>query len=243
MCTYFISDLHLSAEKAEISAAFLHFVKHTSNDAERVYILGDLFEFWIGEDAIQPLGITPIIEALTILGNKTDCYFIAGNRDFLINKKFTKLTNIKVLPDETVIDLYGTPTLILHGDSLCTDDIDHMKFRKKVTTNKIFHWLFLFRSIKYRLKQAEMARAKSAKHKSNISMEIMDVSENSVIESFKKHDVLNMIHGHTHRPNTHTYSINDKTATRTVLGDWYHQDSVLKVTEKGYEMSAKPYIN
>lgn len=241
MCTYFISDLHLTAEKPEISNAFEHFVDHTSNDAQRVYILGDLFEYWVGEDAADDLGARPMIEALTKLGKKTDCYFIAGNRDFLINEKFTKLTGIEVLPDETVIDLYGKPTLILHGDSMCTDDVKHMKFRKNFMTNKLFHRLFLMLSVKLRVKLAEKARQISKKHKNNISMEIMDVSKESVISTFNKHNVLTMIHGHTHRPYTHTYNIHNETATRVVLGDWYQQDSILKASKEGFEFSSTPY--
>lgn len=230
MHTYLISDLHLTPERPKIILAFLNFLRSDAKTAERVYILGDLFEFWIGDDAAQKLGATPLLKAMKVLSQTVDCYFIAGNRDFLVREQFTELTGFKILDDETVVDLYGTPTLLLHGDSLCTDDHAHQKFRNDVTTNKEFCDEILSLTIEQRLEKAKEAREKSNEHKSEISMGIMDVTKEGVLDAFKKYNVKQMIHGHTHRQDTHRY---DNNCTRYVLDDWHKTNSIMKVDQKG----------
>lgn len=226
MHTYLLSDLHLTPDRPKTIAAFLNFLKKDAKTAERIYILGDLFEYWIGDDAAEKLGAAPLFKAMKKVSESVDCYFIAGNRDFLVRNLFTELTGFKILPDETVVDLYGTPTLLLHGDSLCTDDHAHQKFRKEMTTNTEFCDEFLSLTIEQRIEKAKEARQKSKEHKSEISMGIMDVTQEAVLNAFKKYDVKLMIHGHTHRQDTHHYENN---FVRYVLGDWESTNSIMKV--------------
>lgn len=233
MLTYFLSDLHLTPERPNISQAFLTFLATEAKRAERVYLIGDLFEFWIGDDAAALLGAEPILAAMKELSNNVDCYFIAGNRDFLVDQRFTSETGFTILADETVIDLYGTKTLVLHGDSLCTDDIAHMHFREQMVTNQVWRKGFLSLDIPTRIEQAKQARMQSHEHKAGISMEIMDVTESAVIQAFEDNSVTRMIHGHTHRQNIHKYQTSMGEAQRYVLGDWGKTASILTATSEG----------
>ncbi|MCL4128545.1 UNVERIFIED_CONTAM: hypothetical protein GTU68_056491 [Idotea baltica] len=234
MHNYFISDLHLTNERPEVIQAFVSFLNNQATTAERVYLLGDLFEFWIGDDAASLLGVDSILAEMKKLSQKVECYFIAGNRDFLVGESFTEQTGFKILPDETVIDLYGKPTLILHGDSLCTDDKPHQQFREQMVTNLAWRESFLALDIPSRIEQAKQARMQSQQHKSAISMEIMDVTNESVVTAFQQHDVQQMIHGHTHRQNEHNYTLNEgNEAVRYVLGDWHETNSVLTAYDDG----------
>lgn len=230
MHTYLLSDLHLSPEQPAIAAAFLSFINGPATHAERVYILGDLFEYWIGDDAADLLGAGPILDAMAVLAEQVDCYFIAGNRDFLVRDSFTERSGFKILPDETVVDLYGTPTLLLHGDSLCTDDHAHQKFRQEMVTNAAFCDAFLSLDIEQRIEHAKAARAQSHQHKSEVSMGIMDVTEAAVLAAFAAHGVNTMVHGHTHRQNVHHYAGG---LARHVLGDWHATTSIMKASREG----------
>ena len=232
MHTYILSDLHLTPDRPKVIAAFLNFLRKQALSAERIYILGDLFEYWIGDDAAEKLGAAPLLQAMKKVGDQVDCYFIAGNRDFLVREKFTELTGFKILPDETVVDLYGTPTLLLHGDSLCTDDHAHQAFRKDIVTNKAFCDELLELSIDERLEKAKQARQKSNEHKAGISMGIMDVTQSAVEDAFQKYNVKQMIHGHTHRQNIHQH--ND--CVRYVLNDWHTTNSIMKADDKGIKI-------
>ena len=237
MHTYLISDLHLTPERPHITAAFLHFLKTEAISAERLYILGDLFEFWIGDDAAERLGATPILDAMKQLSESVDCAFIAGNRDFLVRERFSQCSGFTILADETVVDLYGTPTLLLHGDSLCTDDHAHQAFRSNMVNNTEFCQHFLAASIEERLEQAKQARQQSNEHKTEISMGIMDVTEQAVINAFEKHQVQQMIHGHTHRQNTHWHqSAIMGQCQRYVLGDWHTTSSIMKISHAGIKI-------
>lgn len=234
MATYFISDLHLAAQAPEITQRFVDFLDNDIKDATTLYILGDLFEYWIGDDAAAIVGMAPILEklkALTQAGLKG--YFIAGNRDFLVGESFTEQSGFEVLNDFTVVDLYGTKTLLLHGDALCTDDEKHLMFRQQIMTNKDWHAMALQKSIEERIAIAKEMRSMSADHKDTLSDSIMDVNEQSVINAFEEHQVINMIHGHTHRPKIHEHTTARGTAERIVLGDWYTQLSYLKIDENG----------
>jgi len=237
MHTYIISDLHLTPERPQISAAFFDFLLNDAPSAERLYILGDLFEFWIGDDAGSMLGADPVLDAMKSISESVDCYFIAGNRDFLVRETFTQRTGFKILKDETVVDLYGINTLLLHGDSLCTDDIAHQQFRTQMMTNIPFCDAFLQLSIPDRIEQAKQARLQSNEHKSEISMGIMDVTEEAVISAFEKYSVQQMIHGHTHRQNTHQYKTDQGNATRYVLGDWHTTSSIMRVDKSSLEIT------
>ncbi|MBL4672156.1 MAG: UDP-2,3-diacylglucosamine diphosphatase [Arenicella sp.] len=240
MHTYIISDLHLTPERPKTIKAFFDFLANDAPTAERLYILGDLFEFWIGDDAGGILGADPILDAMKTISQVVDCYFIAGNRDFLVRETFTDRTGFKILNDETVIDLYGTKTLLLHGDSLCTDDIAHQQFRSQMMTNDQFCNSFLQMNIGDRIEQAKQARQQSKQHKSAISMGIMDVTEAAVLASFAKHTVSQMIHGHTHRQNTHQYDVDGDKATRYVLDDWHVTSSIMRVDKDGINIFNAP---
>jgi len=233
MTTYFISDLHLTPERPAVINGFFDFLKNTAPKADQLYILGDLFEYWIGDDAAELLNANSIIAALEQVSSVTDGYFMVGNRDFLVGNEFSNMTGFKLIDNETVIDLYGTPTLLLHGDTLCTDDVAHMQFLEQMVTNQVWRDEFLALPIPERIEQAKMARMASHEHKQQVSMEIMDVTESSVINAFERHSVLQMIHGHTHRQNIHKYDTVDGEAKRYVLGDWHKTGSLLTADDQG----------
>ena len=241
MATYFISDLHLREDQPQIAQGLLKFLTETTQNADAVYILGDLFEYWIGDDGAQLLGVEPILQAMKKRAQSTQCFFIAGNRDFLVRDGFASSTGFKILDDETVVDLYGTPTLLLHGDSLCTDDVAHQEFRKTMVTNAQWCNEFLAQPIEQRIALAQQARQQSNDHKASVSMSIMDVSETAVLNAFKQHNVTHMIHGHTHRQNIHKYESGDGSQlTRTVLGDWGKTNSVLTVSPETRTLDNTP---
>ncbi|MCQ9120301.1 UDP-2,3-diacylglucosamine diphosphatase [Rodentibacter pneumotropicus] len=227
--TYFISDLHLSETQPKLTALFLDFMHNLAPSAEAVYILGDLFDFWIGDDEQSPL-ITQVKRAIKhITEQGITCYFIHGNRDFLIGKRFAKDTGMILLPDYHVINLYDMPTLLCHGDTLCIDDVKYQQFRQKVH-QKWRQWLFLLLPLKVRLKIAEKIRAKSRKDKAQKANEIMDVNLPFTLAKMQQFSTPCLIHGHTHREAIHQYE--DK--KRIVLGDWRtNYASILVAGENG----------
>jgi len=235
--TYFISDLHLTPDRPDVIIAFFDFLRYGLDDAEKLYILGDLFEYWIGDDAANLLGARLILERMHQVANKIPCFFIAGNRDFLVGEEFSSRSGFQIIEDKSLIDLYGTNTLLLHGDSLCTDDVAHQKFRREISTNKKWHDDILCLTIRERIKVATKARADSKQHKSQVSMKIMDVTEDAVITAFKQANVTQMIHGHTHRQDVHDYLIDDKACKRYVLGDWDQSASVMVASENGLQIN------
>jgi len=213
------------------------FLQHEAKGAHALYILGDLFEFWLGDDVPSKCSIEVAV-ALSALADKgVPCYFMHGNRDFLLQNEYAKLAGITLLPEEYVADLYGEQVLLMHGDSLCTDDVPYQQFRTLVR-NTAWQQEFLAKTPQERLQIALQARDASAEHKDKLSMEIMDVNQTEVIAAFERNGVNRMIHGHTHRPAIHNLEANGKTAQRIVLGDWYTQGSVLRVTPQNYELSA-----
>ena len=238
MNTAFISDLHLSAKDPEISQRFEQYLSSELSGVDTLYILGDLFEYWIGDDAAAMLGMQAVLDALKgLTDNGIKGYFLAGNRDFLVGDLFAKHTGFTILEDESIIEINGEKTLVLHGDSLCTDDHLHQQFRQQMMCNKAFHQHALSLSIEERIATAEKMRGMSAEHKSEISDEIMDVNTDAVVQLFEKHQVTRMIHGHTHRPAIHSHTTNTGTAERIVLGDWYTQSSFLLHDKNGFSLS------
>ena len=229
--TYFIADLHLSENRPHLLALFRQFMQEQAPEAEKLYILGDLFDFWIGDDEQSDLisEVQQLIRHLTEQG--VPCYFQHGNRDFLIGKKFAKACGLTLLPTYHVIDLYGTPTLLCHGDTLCVDDVKYQQYRKKVH-QKWRQWLFLHLPLKVRLKIAEKIRAKSRQDKQLKSTEIMDVNAVFVQQMFAQFHVTQMIHGHTHRQKHHEIPPHFH---RIVLGDWGETSSLLEVTPHSIE--------
>ena len=233
MHTYFISDLHLTPERPELTEAFFAFMRDLAPSAEKLYILGDLFEYWIGDDGASLIGASEILDVMAATSKQVECFFIAGNRDFLVRKDFSQRTGFTILADETIIDLYGSPTLLLHGDSLCTDDIKHQEYRRKLMCNKLMCWFVLRLPLSYRLKRAEGARARSKSRKTGMDTTIMDVAESAVIESFEAANVRQMIHGHTHRQAIHDHATKNGAAKRFVLGDWHTSNSILTASPEG----------
>ena len=229
--TYFIADLHLSENRPHLLALFRQFMQEQAPEAEKLYILGDLFDFWIGDDEQSNLisEVQQLIRHLTEKG--VPCYFQHGNRDFLIGKKFANACGLTLLPTYQVIDLYGTPTLLCHGDTLCVDDVKYQHYRKKVH-QKWRQWLFLHLPLKVRLKIAEKIRAKSRQDKQLKSTEIMDVNAAFVQQIFAQFHVTQMIHGHTHRQKHHEIPPHFH---RIVLGDWGETSSLLEVTPHSIE--------
>ena len=229
--TYFIADLHLSENRPHLLALFRQFMQEQAPEAEKLYILGDLFDFWIGDDEQSDLirEVQQLIRHLTEQG--VPCYFQHGNRDFLISKKFANACGLTLLPTYQVIDLYGTPTLLCHGDTLCVDDVKYQQYRKKVH-QKWRQWLFLHLPLKVRLKIAEKIRAKSRQDKQLKSTEIMDVNADFVQKIFEQFHVTQMIHGHTHRQKHHEIPPHFH---RIVLGDWGETSSLLEVTPHSIE--------
>ncbi|UAA40090.1 UDP-2,3-diacylglucosamine diphosphatase [Paraneptunicella aestuarii] len=227
--TYFIADLHLSPEHPEITTCLKHFLTTQAVDADALYVLGDLFEAWIGDDDINPFTqeVTQAFRQLSERG--VAIYFIHGNRDFLIRKAFTKRAGMTLLPESDVIDLYGEATLIMHGDELCTKDEAYQRFRRKARS---WWWprLILMLPLSVRRKIAARGRKISQQNQSTLSLDIMDVTPEEVVRVMQDNGVKRLIHGHTHRPAIHDLEINSEPAQRIVLGDWYTQGSMLKVT-------------
>ncbi len=219
MTTLFISDLHLDPTRPDITRAFLEFLRNEASTADNLYILGDLFESWIGDDDDSALSQL-VIRALRELNeSKTATYIQHGNRDFLLGKTFFERSECKPISDPVMIDLYGKSVLLLHGDSLCTGDTDYINFRSMVRGQ---NWQneFLQQPLEQRRDIAQKIRNASKDANSNKPQDIMDVSPDEVRHIFHQYKIDLMIHGHTHRPFIHRYSDSETTKTRVVLGDW-----------------------
>lgn len=227
MTTLFISDLHLSSRRPRIAESFFSLLQEEARDADALYILGDLFEYWIGDDAAEHLGYAAVVRRIRALSDSgVPVSFMRGNRDFLVGDRFARDTGCGILPDPTVVDLYGEQVLLTHGDSLCTDDTEHQRFRRTVDDPE-WQREFLSKPIEARMQMALEAREHSKEHKGAVAMEIMDVNDDAVRRTFDEHGVRLMIHGHTHRPAIHDDGEPAGTR-RIVLGDWYEQSSILR---------------
>lgn len=240
MATLFIADLHLQTEEPAITAGFLRFLQGEARQADALYILGDLFEAWIGDDDPNPLHqqIASAIKAVVDAG--VPCYFIHGNRDFLVGQRFARQSGMLLLAEEERLDLYGREVLIMHGDTLCTDDPGYLAFRAKVHTPWIQR-LFLALPMLIRRRIAARMRADSKAANSSKSMDIMDVNPQAVVDVMERHHVQWLIHGHTHRPAVHELQANGQPAWRVVLGAWHSEGSMVKVTPDDVELIHFPF--
>ncbi len=239
MTTLFISDLHLQEERPEIARALLNLLADPGKNVEALYILGDFFEYWVGDD-----GITPFQDKIAHAVKKfsetfAPVYFMHGNRDLLIGNQFAHQAGCTILKDPCIIDLYGEPTLLMHGDSLCTLDVAYQRFRR-ATRNPIIRWLLLKLPLSYRISSIRKLRSNSAKQGPMKSRDIMDVTSDEVIKTMEKHNCQRLIHGHTHRPDRHTITVNGKPAERIVLGDWEKQGWILRSDDKSLELKSFP---
>ncbi len=235
--TLFISDLHLRPTRPATTRLFLDFLNTRAIEAAGLYILGDLFDTWVGDDDPCPPGnkVKAALKGLTDSG--TPVYFQRGNRDFLIGKRFLDETGVRLLSDYTVIDLCGSRTLLMHGDLLCTDDLPYLEFRAKAR-NPEWQREVLSKPLLLRLAYARWYRLRSYYHKRNKPKEIMDINPQTVESLMREHQVLRLIHGHTHRPAEHRFEINGTVAHRIVLAQWERGGSVLVFNQLGHRVEA-----
>jgi UDP-2,3-diacylglucosamine hydrolase len=237
--TLFISDLHLDGSRPDITAQFLEFLEREGRRARALYILGDLFEAWIGDDDPDPDKRRVIAALRSVRDAGVDCYLMHGNRDFLIGSRFCRETGMRLLSDGTVIDLYGRKVLLMHGDLLCTDDHAYQRLRR-IVRNPLVQFTLRRLTLRQRQRLAERMREGSKEHIASMdeaAPDIMDVNADTVLRTFARYGVDCMIHGHTHRPAIHEINVDGRKAIRIVLGDWYEQGSVLRWDERGYRLS------
>lgn len=233
--TLFISDLHLEASDPAIARQFHAFLSGEAREADALYVLGDLFEVWFGDDDPDP-SVHATVAALRALTDRgVPCYLMHGNRDFMLGRRFCRDTGATLLPDGTVVDLYGERALLMHGDLLCTDDADYQRMRR-VLRNRPLQWIFRRLPLERRRALAQWLRAGSRERVGMKAPDIMDVNDAAVERAFRDHGVRTLIHGHTHRPAVHDLSVDGAPARRIVLGDWYTQGSVLEWSPAGFEL-------
>jgi len=231
--TLFISDLHLSEDEPHITQLFLDFSRNTAPRADALYILGDLFEYWAGDDDRHTPFHQQILGAMREVSQQgTPVFIMHGNRDFLMDRQLAQECSATLLPDPTLLDLYGTPTLLTHGDSLCTDDKEYQAFRQQVR-EPAWRNNFLAQPLAQRKAQIEQLRKMSEEQKQTKAMEIMDVNLASVAELFRSHRYPRMIHGHTHRQKLHLHQVDGNTCERWVLGDWHQTGNALRCDKAG----------
>jgi len=236
VATLFISDLHLDDSRPAITRLFVEFLHAEVVAAEALYILGDLFEAWIGDDAADALA-TEVAGALADLHARgVPCHFMHGNRDFLIGDAWARQARLTLLPDPSVVPVAGENVLLMHGDTLCTDDVAYQAFRAE-SHAPAWQRGFLARPLAERRAFAAQARAESMRHTRSVDETITDVNDAAVRTAMREHGVRTLIHGHTHRPAVHEFTLDGAAARRIVLGDWYAQGSVLRADAGGLRLS------
>ena len=246
MTTLFVSDLHLDAVRPQLVALFLDFLKGEAAHSDALYVLGDLFEYWVGDDDPQAVGAQVADGLATLARSGVPVFFLRGNRDFLLGTDYASRCGMRILADPCVIDLYGRPTLLMHGDLLCTDDAEYQSFRRN-TRDPAWQEQFLAQPLEARIAFAQHARAASIEHQRSVrpqdsggdatKEDITDASPAAVEQAFARYGIDLLIHGHTHRPAIHKLVAGDRPRTRIVLGDWYEQESVLRVDADGASLS------
>jgi UDP-2,3-diacylglucosamine hydrolase len=236
---HFISDLHLDPQQPQVVEGFLNYLESTAQKADALYILGDFFEAWIGDDFSNTF-TRQIIKALRSFNDRgIPVFFMHGNRDFLIGETFIEQTGCQLLGDPTEIDLFGRKALLMHGDTLCTDDIDYQNFRKTVRDPQ-WQIEFLGQSLEARLAIAQNLRAMSKEKTGQKKEQLMDVSASAVVRIMADHGVDLLIHGHTHRPAAHQLEVAGKSAQRYVLGDWGDKGWQIIADQTGIKLESFP---
>lgn len=235
----FVSDLHLSADSTPAVEQFLRFLRNEAAGAAALYILGDLFEAWVGDDDTEPARDT-VCRALHEYTRAVPGYVMRGNRDFLFGEGFERRTGCRLLPDPVLLEAGAVRALVTHGDLLCTDDHAYQELRSVVRQPR-WQRRFLRLPLAARRAVAEAAREGSKAHTSSTMRAIMDVNESAVRTAFRTSGTRLMIHGHTHRPGIYHHEVDGEQATRIVLGDWYDQGSCLRLYDDGrYQLSELP---
>ena len=234
--TLFISDLHLAPGQPETAQAFIRFARDIATKAEALYVLGDLFEYWVGDDTLdEPFHATIVTAFARISRTGPALFFMHGNRDFLLGQAFCDACGGTLLADPAAVELYGKPTLLMHGDTLCTDDVEYMRFREMVR-GPAWQTSFLAKSLSERKAIVEGMRSQSEATKRQKSMAIMDVAVPTVAATLRGHGYPRLIHGHTHRPAKHVHVVDGRDCERWVLTDWHGQrGGYLAVSAGGVE--------
>ena len=235
MATLFISDLHLDANRPDIGDQLLTLLEGEARDADALYILGDLFESWVGDDDPNEHYATIKAALRALVDSGVPVYFMHGNRDFMIGADFANETGVQILADPTPVNLHGASVVLSHGDALCTDDVEYQQIRVMVR-NPDWQAMMLTKPIEERLAIAAHARAQSMERNSSLNEDIMDVNQGAVENLITEHGVDILLHGHTHRPFVHDIEIGDRSAKRIVLGDWYEQGSIVRWDENGFSL-------
>ena len=233
MPTLFISDLHLTEERPEATERFIAFLEDKARAAEALYILGDFFEYWIGDDDLgEPFNavVAGLLADLTRRG--VPVYLMHGNRDFLIGERFCAATGARLLQDPVVQTIQGEKTLLVHGDTLCTDDLDYQAWRRKAR-DPAFQADFLAKPLPERRRAVGQMREKSKQVVQEKTAEIMDVNDEAVRQALRRHGVRRLIHGHTHRPGRHALEVDGQRCERWVLPDWYGRGGYVEVGRRG----------
>jgi UDP-2,3-diacylglucosamine hydrolase len=231
-----ISDLHLEEQRPDITRAFLLFLQQRANACDALYILGDFFEVWIGDDAMSPFQQS-IAKALRELSDSgTQIFLMHGNRDFMLGQGFCRQAGCTLLSDPCLVTLHGEQVLLMHGDSLCTSDAAYMRMRK-LLRNPLSLWILHHLSLAKRQQLARKLRKESQVQTQQKAAAIVDVTAEEIPRIMAKYGVRTLIHGHTHRPNTHRLEVNGQAAQRIVLGDWDQQGWTLQIDAKGYQQA------
>ncbi len=238
--TLFLSDLHLSAERPLATQAFERFLDGPAAQADAVYVLGDLFEYWAGDDDLDDAFNAQVVQRLARVARKVPVHVMHGNRDFLLAQRFAASAGVLPLHDPTVVDLYGMRTLLTHGDLLCTQDRRYQTFRR-VVRNRLAQGVFMRLPLQRRKRIIGGARRMSEGEKTVKRMEIMDVMPAAVEEAFRRYDCSRMIHGHTHRAARHELEVDGRRRERWVLSDWYRTGQYLRVSADNWESVPMPF--
>jgi UDP-2,3-diacylglucosamine hydrolase len=231
----FISDLHIDESRPAITEQFLSFLEAEARDAEALYILGDLFESWVGDDAADAAQSAAITGLRSLTSQGVPCFVMHGNRDFLLAAQFCRMSGAELLPDPLIVTLHGEPVLVTHGDALCTDDRAYQRLRATVR-DADWQRQFLALSIASRRALAGAARVGSQAHTAAVEYAITDVNADSVAMALRGAGTATLLHGHTHRPAIHPLQVDGRPCTRIVLGDWYDQGSLLRWDRNGPEL-------
>ena len=239
MATLFISDLHLEAERPEIGEQFLAFLSGPAREANALYILGDLFEAWVGDDDPSPYYADMKVAIRELANSGVPVYFMHGNRDFMIGEQFAAETGMTLLSDPTPIELHGEQVLLAHGDSLCTDDVEYQQVRA-MTRNPEWQAMMMAKPLEERVAFAQTAREQSQARYGSLDEEITDVNQEAVEAIIREHGCDVLLHGHTHRPAVHPFHVDERPVHRIVLGDWYEQGSMVEWDEDGPRLEELP---